>query len=57
VVLDHQATGARLAKEVRELVGSPDLLAEMRQRMRQFARPDAANRVLAVIDALVAGRR
>jgi UDP-N-acetylglucosamine--N-acetylmuramyl-(pentapeptide) pyrophosphoryl-undecaprenol N-acetylglucosamine transferase len=57
LVLDHLATGSRLAEEVRELIGTPGLLAEMRQRMRQFARPDAANRVLAVIDALVAGRR
>jgi UDP-N-acetylglucosamine--N-acetylmuramyl-(pentapeptide) pyrophosphoryl-undecaprenol N-acetylglucosamine transferase len=54
MVLDHQATGARLAEEVRELVDTPGLLAEMRQRMRQFARPDAAERVLAVIDSLVA---
>jgi UDP-N-acetylglucosamine--N-acetylmuramyl-(pentapeptide) pyrophosphoryl-undecaprenol N-acetylglucosamine transferase len=53
VVLDHQATGARLAEEVRDVVGTPNLLAEMRTRMRQFARPDAAERVLTVIDALV----
>jgi len=53
MVLDHQATGERLAAEVRELLGDPDLLAEMRRRMRQFARPDAAERVLAVVDELV----
>jgi UDP-N-acetylglucosamine--N-acetylmuramyl-(pentapeptide) pyrophosphoryl-undecaprenol N-acetylglucosamine transferase len=57
LVRDHQATGARLAEEVRDVVGTPGLLAEMRQRVRQFARPDAANRVLAVIDELVAGKR
>jgi UDP-N-acetylglucosamine--N-acetylmuramyl-(pentapeptide) pyrophosphoryl-undecaprenol N-acetylglucosamine transferase len=56
LVLDHQATGARLAEEVRELIGTPDLLAEMRRRMRQFARPDAATRVLDVIDELMAGK-
>lgn len=57
VVLDHQATGARLADEVRDLLRTPDLLPEMRLRVRQFARPDAAERVLAVVDELVAARR
>lgn len=57
VVLDHQATGARLADEVRDLLRTPDLLPEMRQRVRQFARPDAAERVLAVVDELVEARR
>lgn len=57
VVLDHLATGARLAEEVRDLVTAPNALAEMRQRMRQFARPDAAERVLAVVDELVRARR
>jgi UDP-N-acetylglucosamine:LPS N-acetylglucosamine transferase len=56
MVLDHEATGARLAEEVRELTASPETLPEMRRRMRQFARPDAAERVLAVVDALVAVR-
>jgi len=57
VVLDHQATGERLADEVRELLAAPDLLVEMRRSMRQFSRPEAANRVLAVVDELVAARR
>ena len=53
MVLDRDATGARLADEVRELVAAPGVLPEMRRRMRQFARPDAAARVLAVVDGLV----
>lgn len=57
VVLDHQATGGKLADEIRDLLATPDQLVEMRQRMRQFARPDAAERVLAVIDELVEARR
>ena len=57
MVLDHHATGERLAAEVRELVADPTLLPEMRRRMRQFARPDAAERVLAVIDELVGSRQ
>jgi UDP-N-acetylglucosamine--N-acetylmuramyl-(pentapeptide) pyrophosphoryl-undecaprenol N-acetylglucosamine transferase len=58
MVLDREATGARLAVEVRELVQTPDVLPEMRRRMRQFGRPDAAERVLAVVDELAArGKR
>lgn len=57
MVLDHQATGRRLAEEVRELVATPELLPEMRRRMRQFARPDAAERVLDVVETLARERR
>lgn len=57
LVLDRDATGSRLAAEVRELLADPGLLAEMGRRMRQFARPDAAERVLAVVDGLLAGSR
>ena len=57
MVLDRQATGERLAAEVRELLADPTLLPEMRRRMRQFARPDAAERVLAVVDELVGSRQ
>ena len=53
MVLDRDASGARLAEEVRELVSLPGQLEEMGRRMRQFARPDAAERVLAVVDALI----
>lgn len=57
MVLDHQATGRRLAEEVRELVAAPEVLPEMRRRMRQFARPDAADRVLDVVEKLARERR
>ena len=57
MVLDNQASGRRLAEEVRELLVSPDLLPEMRRRMRQFARPDAAERVLDVVETLARERR
>lgn len=57
MVLDHQATGRRLAEEVRELVAAPEALPEMRRRMRQFARPDAAERVLDVVETLARERR
>jgi UDP-N-acetylglucosamine--N-acetylmuramyl-(pentapeptide) pyrophosphoryl-undecaprenol N-acetylglucosamine transferase len=57
MVLDRDATGVRLAAEVRELLAEPGTLAEMGRRMRQFARPDAAERVLAVVDGLLGGSR
>ncbi len=57
MVLDNHATGERLAAEVRGLVADPVLLPEMGRRMRQFARPDAAERVLAVVDELIGNRR
>ncbi len=57
MVLDGHATGARLADEVRELLATPEALPEMRLRMRHFARPDAADRVVAVIEELVGVRR
>lgn len=57
MVLDHQATGKRLAEEVRELIADPAVLSEMRRRMRQFARPDAAERVLDVVETLARERR
>ncbi len=57
MVLDQAASGARLAEEVRELTTTPGLLADMSRRMRQFAHPDAAGRVLAVVDELLGRRR
>ncbi|MCC6850215.1 MAG: undecaprenyldiphospho-muramoylpentapeptide beta-N-acetylglucosaminyltransferase [Deltaproteobacteria bacterium] len=57
MILDREATGQRLAEEVRELIAAPATLGEMRRRMRQFARPDAADRVLDVIAPLVGSTR
>ena len=56
MVLDADATGERLAAEVRALVGAPDALAEMGKRVRQLAKPDAAERVLETTLALVRER-
>ncbi len=57
LVLDREATGERLAEEVRGLRAEPGALAEMGRRIRQFGRPDAAARVLEATAALVQGRR
>ncbi len=56
VVLDKEATGERLAAEVRALLAEPETLEEMGRRLKQFARPDAAERVLAVVDEVLRGR-
>ncbi len=52
MVLDIEATGERLAAEVRALL-APDARATMAANVRALARPDAAERVLAVVDELV----
>jgi len=60
LVLDAEATGERLAKEVRALRAESGALAAMGERIRRFGRPDAADRVLeataALVQAACAGR-
>jgi UDP-N-acetylglucosamine--N-acetylmuramyl-(pentapeptide) pyrophosphoryl-undecaprenol N-acetylglucosamine transferase len=50
MVLDREMTGERLFREVEALRQSPATLADMRQRVRAFARPDAAERAAAVLE-------
>ncbi len=45
VVPDRELDGARLAREVGLLLGSPERLAEMAKAARDVARPDAAERI------------
>lgn len=54
MVLDADATGERLAAEVRHLRADAGSLAEMGRRAQALGKPDAAARVLAEIEALVA---
>jgi len=56
MVLDAEASGERLAAEVRRLL-APDARTTMAARVRELARPDAARRVLATVEALVYARR
>ncbi len=56
MVLDADASGARLAAEVRALVDEPGALAAMAERLRGFAKPDAAERVLETTIALIEER-
>jgi UDP-N-acetylglucosamine--N-acetylmuramyl-(pentapeptide) pyrophosphoryl-undecaprenol N-acetylglucosamine transferase len=52
MVLDADATGARLASEVRAVLAA-DVRATMTARVRALARPDAAERVLDTIEELI----
>jgi UDP-N-acetylglucosamine--N-acetylmuramyl-(pentapeptide) pyrophosphoryl-undecaprenol N-acetylglucosamine transferase len=52
MVLDAEASGERLAVEVRALL-APEARAAMAVRIRGLARPDAAERVLATVEELV----
>lgn len=56
MVLDAEATGKRLAAEVQELRSVPAELEDMSRCVRQFARLDAAERVLATVEELVCQR-
>lgn len=55
MVLDAEATGERLSQEVRALRAAADTLPAMRTRVRALATPEAADRVLDVVDAAVRG--
>ena len=48
VVLDREATGERLADEIRELLSAPEILLEMEERSMALGRPEAAARVLEI---------
>ncbi|HEY1949053.1 MAG TPA: undecaprenyldiphospho-muramoylpentapeptide beta-N-acetylglucosaminyltransferase [Bryobacteraceae bacterium] len=50
MVLDSEFTGERLFQEVDELRNNPDLLASMRQRVRPFAKPGAAERAARILE-------
>jgi UDP-N-acetylglucosamine--N-acetylmuramyl-(pentapeptide) pyrophosphoryl-undecaprenol N-acetylglucosamine transferase len=50
MVLDSEMSGERLFHEVEQLRGNPEMLVAMRQRVRQFARPGAAERAAIVLE-------
>jgi len=52
VVPQAELTPERLLKELRELLASPARLAEMEQRARRLARPDAAERIADLVEEL-----
>jgi UDP-N-acetylglucosamine--N-acetylmuramyl-(pentapeptide) pyrophosphoryl-undecaprenol N-acetylglucosamine transferase len=50
MVLDAEMTGERLFREIDNLRTSPEALATMRERVRRFARPGAAERAAVVLE-------
>ena len=52
LVLDAELTGERLVAEVTRLASEPGLLEKMGQSARSFAKPGAAQRAAAVLEAL-----
>jgi UDP-N-acetylglucosamine--N-acetylmuramyl-(pentapeptide) pyrophosphoryl-undecaprenol N-acetylglucosamine transferase len=50
MVLDSEMNGERLFREVEALRLSPETLAAMRQRVRAFAKPGAAERAAEVLE-------
>jgi len=56
MVLDAEMTGERLFREVENLRGNAGELAGMRERVRQFANPGAAERAAEVMEGAAAGR-
>jgi UDP-N-acetylglucosamine--N-acetylmuramyl-(pentapeptide) pyrophosphoryl-undecaprenol N-acetylglucosamine transferase len=57
MILDAEMTGERLFREVEELRAEPETLASMRQKVRQFARPGAAERAAAVLEEAAQSKR
>ena len=51
LVPDAECDGRRLADELETLMSDPDRLRRMNQAAREHSHPDAANRVVALIDA------
>jgi UDP-N-acetylglucosamine--N-acetylmuramyl-(pentapeptide) pyrophosphoryl-undecaprenol N-acetylglucosamine transferase len=50
MVLDGELSGARLFREVEQLRQVPDELRRMRERVRQFAKPGAADRAAQILE-------
>ena len=50
LILDRDLHGARLFDEIRALASDPGALASMTENLRQFARPDAAERAAQVLE-------
>jgi len=57
MVLDTEMNGERLYQEVERLRENPELLAAMRQRVRQFAHPGAAERAALVLEEAAESKR
>jgi UDP-N-acetylglucosamine--N-acetylmuramyl-(pentapeptide) pyrophosphoryl-undecaprenol N-acetylglucosamine transferase len=52
IIVQSELTPERLAKEVRELMESPETLQRMEAAARGLAKPDAAERIADLVEAL-----
>jgi UDP-N-acetylglucosamine:LPS N-acetylglucosamine transferase len=57
MVLDREMSGERLFQVVEELRTRPETLAAMRQQVRQFAHPGAAERAATVLEEAAKSER
>jgi len=57
MILDSDMSGERLFREVEDLRSKPDSLAGMRQKVRQFAKPGAAERAAIVLEEAAESKR
>jgi UDP-N-acetylglucosamine--N-acetylmuramyl-(pentapeptide) pyrophosphoryl-undecaprenol N-acetylglucosamine transferase len=57
MVLDAEMNGERLFREVNEMSAQPEMLAAMRQRVRQFAHEGAAQRAALVLEEAAQSKR
>lgn len=57
MVLDHDFSGAKLFHEVEGLRAEPEELRRMKTKVRQFAKPGAAERAAAVLEEAAAGKK
>jgi len=57
MVLDSEMSGERLFREVEELRNKPEFLSQIRERVRQFAKPGAAERAATVLEEAAQSKR
>jgi UDP-N-acetylglucosamine--N-acetylmuramyl-(pentapeptide) pyrophosphoryl-undecaprenol N-acetylglucosamine transferase len=57
MILQSELSGARLAKEISDLVEAPDAITTMERAAKQMARRDAAEATVDLIEGLAAGKR
>ena len=57
MVLDSEMSGERLFREVEDLRNKPEFLSQIRERVRQFAKPGAAERAATVLEEAAESKR
>ncbi len=57
MLLQTELTGARLAQEIAALAQAPERITQMEQAARTFARPDAAEATVKLIERLVSSKQ